>query len=341
MALIVIGVIFLVVGGLFLLGRRSSLSGLRQVQMAETAGIGDLQESASAVASELGAGAFSQVVELRGIVECDEPLVGELSETDCVYYTVSVDHSYEGPTAPQTQQIGQQPAVMPPLQVGSQPAVKTPIQAMGKVPQQPVYPPQQKAALMPPGSMAGRPGVQGMAQTPLQVSGSGRAVQTGRRSERIVSRSKRCPFTLRDASGAIEVDPEGAEIEAKELLKTFESEEALTAEDPLHLRYGSFSHPRPKSMAKGQITLGYELEERGLPTGSQVYVLGEVNDSDGRLMMRRPSDSSHKFVITTRSKEALVRSLRGKVKTRGVVSAVTLALGAVLLVIGLILTLTG
>jgi hypothetical protein len=55
----------------------------------------DLSALADSVAREIGAGSFNQVTEVKGAIECDAPLTGELSLVPCVHYAMSVRREWE------------------------------------------------------------------------------------------------------------------------------------------------------------------------------------------------------------------------------------------------------
>ncbi|MEQ3554168.1 E3 ubiquitin ligase family protein [Pseudonocardia nematodicida] len=85
---------------------------------------------------------------------------------------------------------------------------------------------------------------------------------------------------------------------------------------------------------RGDRTLGYRHQEWVLRTGVPMYVLGEVDDRDGPLIIRPPADTTQPFVLSTRTEEELTRSDRQTQRwwARG---------GAVLVVLGLALTVGG
>ncbi|GAA1900052.1 E3 ubiquitin ligase family protein [Streptomyces sodiiphilus] len=137
------------------------------------------------------------------------------------------------------------------------------------------------------------------------------------------------PFAVRDDTGEITVDPAKNRVDgAEKVLDRFERGGRTGAE----LRIGSLSVPLTSG---GGDTIGYQHEEWVLPAGRRLYVLGEVSDAGGSLVIGEPEDGGH-FIVSTRSEEELVRSgLRQSTGLR-VAAACCAGLGVVLLVLGLL-----
>jgi len=69
-------------------------------RMGEIKGIGTstaaaLADLAASVAKEIGPGSFNQIAEVKGTIECDNPLESELNQTGCVHYSMKVTREYE------------------------------------------------------------------------------------------------------------------------------------------------------------------------------------------------------------------------------------------------------
>jgi hypothetical protein len=162
-----------------------------------------------------------------------------------------------------------------------------------------------------------------------------RRTETRRGSEQVSSNERRIPFLLRDATGTIGVDPQGAVIDSERSLSRFESGAGQS------LRFGNFVLELG-SLAMGlggRRTLGYRLEEWVLPLGRRLYVLGEASDADGRLSLRKPGGKGGRFIISLRSEEELVKAAKGLALGLSIGAGVLLAASlvlAVLLVLGVI-----
>lgn len=79
-----------------LFARRSKKDKLLELKFTQTATAKELHDLCNSVAAELGnAGGFSQMTEVKGIIECDAPLTSELAKHPCVYYAMTVEERYE------------------------------------------------------------------------------------------------------------------------------------------------------------------------------------------------------------------------------------------------------
>jgi hypothetical protein len=135
----------------------------------------------------------------------------------------------------------------------------------------------------------------------------GRSRTGTRRGSEVVSKNERSvPFSLRDESGVIEVDPDGAKIDGDHVVSRFEPANGG------NLVLGSLRLDLASMIGLGgRRTLGYRLEEWAIPIGKRLYVIGEAVDSDGRLHMRKPKDSKLRYIISCKSEEELVKGARG------------------------------
>ena len=91
---IVGAVLVLVAIGLFA-GSSVQKRKLGLMQATQTASAAELQSLAQSVAKEIGAGSFAEVTELKGTIRADHPLVSELAQLECVYYSMRVSREYE------------------------------------------------------------------------------------------------------------------------------------------------------------------------------------------------------------------------------------------------------
>ncbi len=95
------------------------------------------------------------------------------------------------------------------------------------------------------------------------------------------SEEKRLPFWVRDATGRILVDPQGAELDLKQTLERFE---------------------RSQSQAiAGSRTLGFRRTEYVLQPGSPCYVLGCAVDRRGQPVLTSPLREHGRFLISYRT----------------------------------------
>jgi hypothetical protein len=150
---------------------------------------------------------------------------------------------------------------------------------------------------------------------------------TRRGSETVSSNERRMPFLVRDSTGTIEVDPEGAVMDGERVLSQFEQGERGSS-----IRLGNFSM-NIGAIGSGRRTLGYRLEEWAIPTGRNIYVLGEAKDDGGRLRIGKPGTKGGRFLISLKSEEQLVKAAKTGSTILGVLSAVSGVAAVVVLVL--------
>jgi hypothetical protein len=96
-------------------------------------------------------------------------------------------------------------------------------------------------------------------------------------------------FWVRDASGRVLVDPINAELDLQEIDSRYE---VVTS-------------------GNGDSERRTRREEKGLPLGQPVYVLGYLGERQGQpVIQRHAADRSKKFVISYRSEQELTRANR-------------------------------
>ena len=141
-----------------------------------------------------------------------------------------------------------------------------------------------------------------------------------RRGSEVVSTNRREPvFELDDGSGRIRVDPRGAKIEPEQTWSSFDASGGSS------IGVGSFVFQVAAAALGARRTLGYRFQERSIPVGRDLYVLGEVDDSSGELCVRKPQKG--RFIVSTRSEEAILSGAKtGLLWTR--ISAAVSAAGA-------------
>ena len=248
---------------LFFVGRSQGSKAL-DIASTETSTAAGLATEASDVAKEIGAGSFTKVAELKGLVECGRPLTADMSGTECVWYRSTVTREYEE------------------------------------------------------------------SYTERDSDGKTRT-GTRRGSENVSTNERRTPFMVRDDTGAVEVDPEGAPVEGVKVLSKFEQGDRGPS-----ISIGSFKLSLG-ALGGGRRTIGYRLEESALPLGARVYVLGEARDDGGALRVAKPAAKGGRFIITVKSEEQLLKSAKTGSKVSGII-AVVLAVAAV---VSLVLILAG
>jgi hypothetical protein len=84
-------------------------------------------------------------------------------------------------------------------------------------------------------------------------------------------------------------------------------------------------------------TIGFQHTETVVRPGTRMYVLGEVDDRDGPLVIRPPRDSRTPFVLSTRTEEELTDSSRRGQRIWAFVGAGVAAVGVALIVLAILL----
>lgn len=151
-------------------------------------------------------------------------------------------------------------------------------------------------------------------------------VGSDRRSEVVAHNEQFAPFVVEDSTGTVAVNAEGAEMDAKLVVNRFERNTG--SEGPSISLGGTTIH-----LGGGERTLGYRYTETILPVDAPVYVLGTVQQGGG---IGTPSgDEGHRFIVSHRSEEALGQSVGKTVLWLGVGGIASIAVGVVLLAVGI------
>jgi hypothetical protein len=90
-------VLFALAGGL-LVGATFQKKRLALMAVTETSKTAQLAALAQSVAGEIGAGSFTELVEVKGVVRCEQPIQSELARVPCVHYSMEVIREYEETT---------------------------------------------------------------------------------------------------------------------------------------------------------------------------------------------------------------------------------------------------
>ncbi len=246
--MIFVGIILLLVAVGFFYAARSQEGRLNAIGATETYTTALLSEIHTRVSSVVGTNAMAEKCEIAGVIECDTPLRGQISGTQCVAYTYNITREYE--------------------------------------------------------EQVTRTNSEGKMET-----------VTERGSETIESADRRTTFWVRDDTGRVMVDPDGAELDLVSTASRFEG-----ANDP------GFSRRR---------NLGTRFSEEALPVGARVFILGCAIDRQGLLMIGR-SPNNDQFIISRKTERELMQEATGSVKTYKIISAVSGVFGLILLAWSLI-----
>jgi hypothetical protein len=150
------------------------------------------------------------------------------------------------------------------------------------------------------------------------------------RTRVVASHVSQAPFVVRDATGEIVVEVAGADVDNPPVLAdTYERDLSR-----VEIGTGLMANIAEAFLQKDK-TIGIERKEWGIAPGQRLYVLAEASDRGGRLAMMKPAEG--RFMISTRTEEELRASKRGFANVARVLAIVFAAIGAVLIVLGLVL----
>lgn len=132
-----------------------------------------------------------------------------------------------------------------------------------------------------------------------------------RKTEQVSHNRQFTQFWLKDDTGSILVNPDGAAIDTVEVMDEFHDE-------------------------RSRSTLGYRYRESVLPVGQSVLVVGAVSDGTGQLVLGKPLQPDHKYLISLKDEEMLSTTTSRNAQNTQMAMFVCLGLGAVLLIWGLL-----
>jgi len=95
MAWLTTGIVLLGIGLVLFFVQRSQRARSLGIKSASAATIAELAQMADEIAAEIGRGSWRDYVIIRGTITCDRPLISELKQEPCVYYTMTVRRDYE------------------------------------------------------------------------------------------------------------------------------------------------------------------------------------------------------------------------------------------------------
>ncbi|WP_038030984.1 E3 ubiquitin ligase family protein [Thermonema rossianum] len=104
MIYIIIGVILLAVGGFLEYNRRRQLRRVLNIKYHQTSNIADIIATYKDISQSLGAGNYSQIVEVKGKAKAKSPLQSEFSKKAVVYCATTITREYETKVQKQDQE---------------------------------------------------------------------------------------------------------------------------------------------------------------------------------------------------------------------------------------------
>ncbi len=155
---------------------------------------------------------------------------------------------------------------------------------------------------------------------------------TRKGSDSVSSNTRSTRFMVRDNTGTILVDPDGANIDVEQVVDRFEPH--TSSGGTISFKGFSFSVGAAADSARRR-TLGYRFREWILPPGKNVYILGAASDRTGELLLQKPREKG-KFLISLKSEEELMASAKSGMTWGLYGSIVCFILGVLFVIIHLI-----
>ncbi|NJK72574.1 MAG: hypothetical protein HC926_04610 [Synechococcaceae cyanobacterium SM2_3_60] len=146
--------------------------------------------------------------------------------------------------------------------------------------------------------------------------------RTGATFTTVNQNQRRVPFWIEDASGQIKVLPDSAEMISETVLSNYEPAGSRT----------QFQIGKVKLNWQQGGVLGYRLREEAIPLDRELFVLGEVVDQDGELVVQKPS--KERMIISLKPKDNLVQDAGNSAKGLKIGSAVVGVVAIVVIIIG-------
>lgn len=128
------------------------------------------------------------------------------------------------------------------------------------------------------------------------------------RSETVSDNSRWAPgFGVKDDTGFIEVDATKAELHTEKLHSNYEPVDS-GANSAMNIKIGSFSIGLGQK-TPGIRSMGYRSEEFGIRMNTRLYVIGDANDRDSRLIVSKSLDKKQPFIVSVKSEDELMSGL--------------------------------
>jgi hypothetical protein len=93
--MIIAGIVLIIIGVILFVSRSFHQKKLFNIKATQTLKAKEIFDLCNSVRAEIGPGSFNKPLEVKGIIKCDNPLTAELSNQECVFYSMSVTREYE------------------------------------------------------------------------------------------------------------------------------------------------------------------------------------------------------------------------------------------------------
>lgn len=154
--------------------------------------------------------------------------------------------------------------------------------------------------------------------------------ETQRGSETMSTNEQSVPFVLRDRTGSIEVNLESADLETITVIDEFRAEQPGGL-----ISFGGFTLATGTA-GMGRRTLGYHYHEAILPLQRQATVVGSVVDQGDRLVLKKPTEGDHHFIVALRTAEEITKAAQDQAILLRRIMLGCIGFGILLILVGLI-----
>lgn len=91
----ILGFILIIIGVILFFVQKSQKNRAFSLKSARPTTVAELEQTAGAIAQEIGGGSWRDYIKLVGTIHCDNPLTSELKNEPCVHYKMTVSREYE------------------------------------------------------------------------------------------------------------------------------------------------------------------------------------------------------------------------------------------------------
>lgn len=150
--------------------------------------------------------------------------------------------------------------------------------------------------------------------------------QWKRTSTKVGGVTRHIQFGVDDGSGTVLIDPEGAEFHTEQVVKKYEEV------SPNNTSFSLFGQSFSLGISGSEKTKGFRYEESIIPLKSNLYILGELHDRNGNLLVSKPQQNKTPFIVSTKSEEALTQKFEstGKFALVGGIVLIVIGIGSLI-----------
>lgn len=168
-------------------------------------------------------------------------------------------------------------------------------------------------------------------ETVTRQDKDGKSYQTTQSgSETMSSDQQSVPFRIQDNTGELEVNLEGADVDAISVVSEFRP-----AQGGPQISFGSFSFSVGNNYG-GRRTLGYRYSESILPLERRATIVATVADQGHTLVLQKPDEKDKHFVVSLKTAEDMTKAALKQAKVLRIIMIVCLSLGVLFVLIGLV-----